>query len=195
MESASARRTRALLSSVRSRRRHPVLLDVATARFVGNGHVEGVGAKYGRVLAADHGRCGGRHQPNSESPLTRYRVNLRQSSSTILSSPAHPLFSQSVNRRASRVCYGLWSPPTTARALADASPAAMHAYLGIRERYNLKSPAFMCAPAVDFLGAPGTESVLLRRSHGLGTYRNLVFAGVRVVGAVLYGYTVPTRFW
>jgi NAD(P)H-nitrite reductase large subunit len=57
---------------------------------------------------------------------------------------------------------------------------------------NLKVSGVHVFSAGDFLGAPGTESVVLS-DQGLGTYRKLVIAGGRVVGAVLYGDTA-TRF-
>ena len=50
----------------------------------------------------------------------------------------------------------------------------------------------MCSPPAIFL-APGTESAVLS-DQGLGTYRKLVIAGGRVVGAVLYGDTADS-FW
>ena len=40
----------------------------------------------------------------------------------------------------------------------------------------------------DFVGAPGTEQVVLR-DPGLGLYRKLVIARDRLIGAVLYGDT------
>jgi nitrite reductase (NADH) large subunit len=49
---------------------------------------------------------------------------------------------------------------------------------------NLKVSGVHVFSAGDFLGAPGTESVVLS-DQGLGTYRKLVIAGGRVVGAVL----------
>jgi nitrite reductase (NADH) large subunit len=53
---------------------------------------------------------------------------------------------------------------------------------------NLKASGVDVFSAGDFIGAPGTESVVLR-DPGLGTYRKLVIAQDRLVGAVLYGDT------
>jgi hypothetical protein len=98
-----------------------VLLDVATARFAGNGHVEGVELKDGRVLAAD--------TVVVAVPLTPVSRSIAASSSTIISSPAHPMFSQSVNAPSIAASATVWwSPPTSRRARwPSASPAAMHA--------------------------------------------------------------------
>jgi nitrite reductase (NADH) large subunit len=42
--------------------------------------------------------------------------------------------------------------------------------------------------AGDFLGAPGTEQIVLS-DPGLGAYKKLVIAGDKLVGAVLFGDT------
>src|SRR3979490_1777321 len=66
-------------------------------------------------------------------------------------------------------------------------------YLGSVNATKRKVSGVHVFSAGDFLGAPGTESVVLS-DQGLGTYRKLVIAGGRVVGAVLYGDTADS-FW
>ena len=59
---------------------------------------------------------------------------------------------------------------------------------------NLKVSGVHVFSAGDFLGGPGTESIVLS-DQGLGTYRKLVIAGGRVVGAVLYGDTTNSLWY
>ena len=67
-------------------------------------------------------------------------------------------------------------------------------YLGSVNATNLKVSGVHVFSAGDFLGAPGTESIVLS-DHGLGTYRKLVIAEGRVVGAVLYGDTTDALWY
>ena len=80
-----------------------------------------------------------------------------------------------------------------ARALAERLAGRDARYLGSVNATNLKVSGVHVFSAGDFFGAPGTESVVLG-DQGLGTYRKLVIAGGRVVGAVLYGDTADS-FW
>ena len=92
------------------------------------------------------------------------------------------------------VCYGLVEPANEqARALAERLAGRDARYLGSVNATNLKVSGVHVFSAGDFLGAPGTESVVLS-DQGLGTYRKLAIAGGRVVGAVLYGDTADS-FW
>jgi nitrite reductase (NADH) large subunit len=92
------------------------------------------------------------------------------------------------------VCYGLVEPANEqARALAERLAGRDARYLGSVNATNLKVSGVHVFSAGDFLGAPGTESVVLS-DQGLRTYRKLVIAGGRVVGAVLCGDTADS-FW
>src|ERR1700736_2917017 len=97
-------------------------------------------------------------------------------------------------RRASRRL--LWSGGARQRAGARARRAPRRPRCALsrqRERHQSQGLGVHVFSAGDFLGAPGTESVVLS-DQGLGTYRKLVIAGGRVVGAVLYGDTADS-FW
>ena len=88
------------------------------------------------------------------------------------------------------VCYGLVEPAyEQARVLAQrlAGDAAA-AYSGSVLATNLKVSGINVFSAGDFLGAPGTETIVLS-DPGLDTYKKLVIADGRLVGAVLYGDT------
>lgn len=88
------------------------------------------------------------------------------------------------------VCYGLVEPAyeqarILARRLAGDDSAL---YPGSVLATNLKVSGVNVFSAGDFIGAAGTETILLS-DPGLGTYKKLVIAGGRLVGAVLFGDT------
>jgi nitrite reductase (NADH) large subunit len=88
------------------------------------------------------------------------------------------------------VCYGLVEPAyEQARILAQRFAGdATAAYPGSVLATNLKVSGINVFSAGDFLGPPGTEQIVLS-DPGLDSYRKLVIADGRLVGAVLYGDT------
>jgi nitrite reductase (NADH) large subunit len=86
-------------------------------------------------------------------------------------------------------CYGLVEPAyEQAQVLARRLAGEDVAYAGSVLATNLKVSGVDVFSAGDFLGAPGSEDIVLS-DPGLGTYRKLVIADCRLVGAVLYGDT------
>lgn len=86
------------------------------------------------------------------------------------------------------VCYGLVEPAyeqarVLSRRLAGDATAI---YPGSVVATNLKVSGVNVFSAGDFIGAAGTEKIILC-DPGLETYRKLVIAADRLVGAVLYG--------
>ena len=67
-------------------------------------------------------------------------------------------------------------------------------YHGSVNATNLKVSGVHVFSAGDFLGAAGTESIVLS-DPGLGNYKKLVVAGGRMVGAVLYGDTADALWY
>jgi nitrite reductase (NADH) large subunit len=93
------------------------------------------------------------------------------------------------------VCYGLVEPAhEQARVLAERLAGRDARYHGSVNATNLKVSGVHVFSAGDFLGAPGTEVIVLS-DRGLGTYRKLVIAEGRVVGAVLYGDTTDALWY
>ncbi len=87
------------------------------------------------------------------------------------------------------ICYGLVEPAyEQARVLAAHLCGEAAAYDGSVLATNLKVSGVNVFSAGDFLGAPGTEQLLLSDA-GLGSYKKLVIADGRLVGAVLFGDT------
>lgn len=87
------------------------------------------------------------------------------------------------------VCYGLVEPAyEQARALAMHLAGEDARYPGSVLATNLKVSGVNVFSAGDFLGAPGTEQIVLSDA-GLRTYKKLVIANGRLAGAVLFGDT------
>jgi nitrite reductase (NADH) large subunit len=87
------------------------------------------------------------------------------------------------------VCYGLVEPAfEQARVLAAHLAGEGAHYPGSVLATNLKVSGVNVFSAGDFLGAPGTEQLVLS-DPGLGTYKKLVVRSGRLVGAVLFGDT------
>ena len=173
-----------------------VLLDVATTRFIGNGHVEGVELKDGRILAADAAVVAVGIKPNAEvAALAGVAVNRGIVVDDHLATSTSDVFAIGECAEHRGVCYGLVEPAhEQARALAERLAGRNARYLGSVNATNLKVSGVHVFSAGDFLGAPGTEPIVLS-DQGLGTYRKLVIAGGRLVGAVLYGDTTDSLWY
>jgi nitrite reductase (NADH) large subunit len=93
------------------------------------------------------------------------------------------------------VCYGLVEPAyEQARALAAHLAGNDARYSGSVLATNLKVSGVSVFSAGDFLGAPGTEQVVLS-DPGLGIYKKLVISNGRLVGAVLFGDTIDGTWY
>jgi nitrite reductase (NADH) large subunit len=173
-----------------------VLLEVATARLVGRGCVEGVELKDGRVLPADAVVVAVGIKPNAEiAALAGIAVNRGIVVDDHLATSTSDVFAIGECAEHRGICYGLVEPANEqARALAERLAGRDARYLGSVNATNLKVSGVHVFSAGDFLGAPGTESIVLS-DQGLGTYRKLVIAGGCLVGAVLYGDTADSLWY
>jgi nitrite reductase (NADH) large subunit len=87
------------------------------------------------------------------------------------------------------ICYGLVEPAyEQARVLAAHLSGDPAKYDGSVLATNLKVSGGNVFSAGDFVGAPGTEAIVLT-DPGLGAYKKLVIANGKLVGAVLFGDT------
>jgi nitrite reductase (NADH) large subunit len=85
------------------------------------------------------------------------------------------------------ICYGLVEPAyEQARVLARHLAGEAVAYGGSIVATNLKVSGVSVFSAGDFIGAEGSESMVLSDVN-LGTYKKLVIADGRLTGAVLIG--------
>ena len=93
------------------------------------------------------------------------------------------------------ICYGFVEPlydmaGVAARALAGGDAAFRPIQFGT----NLKVTGVNVFSAGDFLGAPGAEQIKFS-DPGLGSYKKLVIADGRLVGAVLFGDTADGAWY
>jgi nitrite reductase (NADH) large subunit len=173
-----------------------VLLEAATTRLVGSDRVEGVELKDGRMLAADAVVVAVGIKPNAQvAALAGITVNRGIVVDDHLGTNRPDVFAVGECAEHRGICYGLVEPAhDQARTLAERLAGREARYLGSINATNLKVSGVHVFSAGDFLGAPGTESIVLS-DQGLGTYRKLVIADGRMVGAVLYGDTTDSLWY
>jgi nitrite reductase (NADH) large subunit len=173
-----------------------VLLEVATARFVGDGRVEAVEFKDGRRIAADMVVVAVGIKPNAEiAAACGIAVNRGIMVDDRLAASKPDVFAIGECAEHRGVCYGLVEPANEqAHVLAERLAGRELRYGGSTNATNLKVSGVRVFSAGDFLGAAGTESIVFADA-GLGTYKKLVVAGGRLVGAVLYGDTIDATWY
>ena len=196
MERQLDARAAALLKRAVEARGIEVLLGAETAEIRGAGRAEAVGLKDGRVLPADLVvfACGVR--PNAD--LARAaglacRRGVVVDDGLETSAPGIHAIGECAEHRGQ--VYGLVEPAyEQARVLARRLAGEDARYAGSVVATNLKVSGVHVFSAGDFLGEPGTESVVLS-DPGFGTYRKLVLEDGRLVGAVLFGETADALWY
>jgi len=165
-----------------------VLLEAETARVIGSRRAEAIELTDGRTLPADLVVVAVGVRPNATPAADAgVAVNRGIVVDDHLETSAPGVFAIGECAEHRGICYGLVQPgyeqaDVLARRLAG---EAAH-YPGSILATNLKVSGVDVFSAGDFLGSPGTESIVLHDS-GLGIYRKLVIAQDRLVGAVLCG--------
>jgi nitrite reductase (NADH) large subunit len=165
-----------------------VLLESETARVIGSRRAEAVELKDGRMLPADLVVVAVGVRPNT-APAADGGIAINRGIvvDDHLETNAPGVFAIGECAEHRGICYGLVQPgyeqaDVLARRLAG---EAAH-YPGSILATNLKVSGVDVFSAGDFLGSPGTESIVLH-DPGVGVYRKLVIAQDRLVGAVLCG--------
>jgi nitrite reductase (NADH) large subunit len=173
-----------------------VLLNAATKTFIGNGRVESVELVDGRHLAADAVVVAVGIKPNAQiAARAGLAVNRGIVVDDRLATSAGNVFAIGECAEHRGVCYGLVEPANEqARTLAAVLAGCDARYGGSVNATNLKVSGVHVFSAGDFLGGAGTEPIVFS-DRGLGTYRKLVIADGRVVGAVLYGDTADALWY
>jgi nitrite reductase (NADH) large subunit len=196
MERQLDARAAALLKRAVEAKGIKVELEAATAGFIGHDRVEAVELKDGRILPADTVVVAVGIAANAEiARAANLTVNrgIVVDDSLATSDPNIFAIGECAEHRGT--CYGLVEPANDqARVLAERFAGRNAAYTGSVNATNLKVSGVHVFSAGDFLGAPGTESIVLADA-GLGTYRKLVIQDERLVGAVLYGDTADARWY
>jgi nitrite reductase (NADH) large subunit len=167
-----------------------VVLQADTAKIDGAHRVEGVSLRDGRTIAADAVVLAIGIRPSADlardAGIAVQRGIVADDALETSSAGIHAIGECAEHRG---ICYGLVEPAhEQARVLADRLAGRDAHYSGSVVATNLKVSGVNVFSAGDFLGADGTEEILLS-DPGLGLYKKLVIADGRLVGAVLFGDT------
>jgi nitrite reductase (NADH) large subunit len=167
-----------------------VLLGAETKRVEGLRRAEGVTLVDGRPIPANLVVVAVGVRPNAEIARTAgLNVNRGIVVDDRLETSQRDIYAIGECAEHKGQCYGLVEPAYDhARALAQSLSGTEQRYTGSVLATNLKVSGVRVFSAGDFIGAPGTEAVILS-DPGLKTYKKLVIASDRLVGAVLFGDT------
>jgi nitrite reductase (NADH) large subunit len=165
-----------------------VLLESETARVIGSRRAEAIELKDGRTLPADLVVVAVGVHPNATPAADAgIAVNRGIVVDDHLETSAPGVFAIGECAEHRGICYGLVQPGyEQADVLARRLAGEEARYPGSILATNLKVSGVDVFSAGDFLGSPGTESIMLH-DPGAGVYRKLVIAQDRLVGAVLCG--------
>jgi nitrite reductase (NADH) large subunit len=177
-----------LLKSLVERKGIKILLNANTARLHGETRVEGVELADGRRIEADAVIFAAGIRPNTA--LAREAgipVNRGIVVDDHLATGAPDIFALGECAEHRGICYGLVEPAyEQARVLAQHLAGRAAGYGGSVVATNLKVSGVSVFSAGDFIGADGTEAIVLNDIRH-GTYKKLVISDGRLTGAVLVG--------
>lgn len=167
-----------------------VHLNAETIDIRGRGHVQAVTLRDGRQIEADLVVVAAGIRPNvdlARSADLDINRGVLVDDHLQASRPGMYAIGECAEHRG--VCYGLVEPAyEQARVLAAHLSGGKAQYPGSVIATNLKVSGVNVFSAGNFLGAPGTEQLVLS-DPGIGTYKKLVITDERVTGAVLFGDT------
>jgi nitrite reductase (NADH) large subunit len=177
-----------LLKTLVERKGVEVLLKADTARIYGSTRVEGVELADGRKIEADAVVFAAGIRPNTAlAQQAGIAVNRGIMVDDHLETSAPDIYALGECAEHRGVCYGLVEPAyEQARVLARRLSGRSASYTGSVVATNLKVSGVSVFSAGDFLGADGSEAIMLS-DVGRGTYKKLVLADGRLIGAVLVG--------
>ena len=178
----------ALLKSLVERKGIKIWLNANTARLHGETRVESVELTDGRRIDADAVIFAAGIRPNSA--LARdagIPVNRGIVVDDCLQTGAADIFALGECAEHRGTCYGLVEPAyEQARVLAQHLAGGAATYKGSVVATNLKVSGVSVFSAGDFMGADGSETIVLSDLRH-GTYKKLVISGGRLTGAILIG--------
>jgi nitrite reductase (NADH) large subunit len=178
----------ALLKSLVERKGIKVLLHANTARLHGETRVDCIELSDGRRIDTDAVIFAAGIRPNiALAKDAGIAVNRGIVVDDHLQSGAPDIFALGECAEHRGICYGLVEPAyEQARVLAQRLAGGAAAYGGSVVATNLKVSGVSVFSAGDFMGADGTETIVLNDvMHG--TYKKLVVSDGRLTGAVLVG--------
>jgi nitrite reductase (NADH) large subunit len=179
-----------LLKSLVERKGIKVLLNANTARLHGERHIEGVELTDGRRIDADAVIFAAGIRPNiALAKDAGISVNRGIVVDEHLQTGTPDIFALGECAEHRGICYGLVEPAyEQARVLAQYLAGGACAYNGSVVATNLKVSGVGVFSAGDFIGADGSEAIVLSDVRH-GTYKKLVISNDRLTGAVLVGDT------
>jgi len=185
-----------LLKTLVERKGVEVLLKADTARIYGSSRVEGVELADGRKIEADAVVFAAGIRPNTMlAQQAGIAVNRGIMVDDVLQTSAPDIYALGECAEHRGVCYGLVEPAyEQARVLARHLAGRSANYAGSVVATNLKVSGVSVFSAGDFLGTDGSEAIMLSDVRR-GTYKKLVVAEGRLVGAVLVGDTADALWY
>jgi nitrite reductase (NADH) large subunit len=184
-----------LLKSLVERKGIDILLNASTARIAGESRVEGVEFADGRRLDADAVIFAAGIRPNvALANEAGIKVNRGVVVDDVMQTSARGIFALGECAEHRGICYGLVEPAyEQARVLARHLAGREAVYQGSVVATNLKVSGVAVFSAGDFIGAEGSESIVLS-DFNRGAYKKLVIADGKLTGAVLIG-DVTDALW
>ena len=184
-----------LLKTLVERKGVKVLLNANTARLHGATRVDGVELTDGRRIEADAVIFAAGIRPNvALAKDAGIAVGRGIMVDDHLQTAAPEIFALGECAEHRGICYGLVEPAyEQARVLAQHLAGKTAAYGGSVVATNLKVSGVSVFSAGDFIGAEGSETILLSDVRH-GTYKKLVISEGRLTGAVLVG-DVESALW
>src|SRR5712672_1919511 len=184
-----------LLKSLVERKGIRVLLNANTARLHGETRVDGVELTDGKRIDADAVIFAAGIRPNvALAKDAGIPVNRGIVVDDTLQTGAPGIFALGECAEHRGICYGLVEPAyEQARVLARHLAGSAAGYSGSVVATNLKVSGVSVFSAGDFIGADGTEAIVLNDTRH-GTYKKLVISNGRLTGAVLIG-DVSDALW
>jgi nitrite reductase (NADH) large subunit len=177
-----------LLKSLVERKGIRVVLNANTARLHGETRVEGIELSDGRRIDADAVVFAAGIRPNiALAKDAGIPVNRGVVVDDVMQTGAPDIFALGECAEHRGICYGLVEPAyEQARVLARHLAGSTAAYSGSVVATNLKVSGVSVFSAGDFMGADGSEAIVLNDVRH-GTYKKLVISDGCLVGAVLVG--------
>jgi nitrite reductase (NADH) large subunit len=184
-----------LLKTLVERKGIKVLLKANTARLHGTSRVDGIELTDGRRIDADAVIFAAGIRPNvALAKDAGIAVGRGIMVDDHLQTAATEIFALGECAEHRGICYGLVEPAyEQARVLAQHLAGKTVAYGGSVVATNLKVSGVSVFSAGDFIGAEGSETILLSDVRH-GTYKKLVISDGRLTGAVLVG-DVESALW
>jgi len=177
-----------LLKSLVERKGIKILLNANTAGIHGVIRVEAIELSDGRRIDADAVIFAAGIRPNvALAKDAGISVNRGIVVDDVLQTGAPDIFALGECAEHRGICYGLVEPAyEQARVLARHLAGRAAAYEGSVVATNLKVSGVSVFSAGDFIGAEGSETIVLNDASG-GTYKKLVISAGRLTGAALVG--------